>query len=57
MRVATLTVNPAIDETLHLQRLIVGEVHRASSVRFNAGGKGINVAACLADFEIGRAHV
>lgn len=52
MRVATLTVNPAIDETLHLQRLIVGEVHRASSVRFNAGGKGINVAACLADFGI-----
>lgn len=52
MKVATLTVNPAIDETLHLNRLVVGEVHRASSVRFNAGGKGINVAACLADFGV-----
>ncbi|RCL02128.1 MAG: 1-phosphofructokinase [Candidatus Tokpelaia sp. JSC189] len=50
MKVATVTVNPAIDETVTLQQLIAGEVHRASSVRFDVGGKGINVAACLADF-------
>ncbi|EJF89261.1 1-phosphofructokinase family hexose kinase [Bartonella tamiae] len=52
MQVATLTLNPAIDETIMLDRLVPGEVHRASSVRFNVGGKGINVAACLADFGI-----
>lgn len=52
MKVATVTVNPAIDETVTLQRLVAGEVHRASSVRFDVGGKGINVAACLADFGI-----
>lgn len=52
MNVATLTVNPAIDETVYLPELKRGHVHRAQSVHFNAGGKGINVAACLADFGI-----
>lgn len=52
MKVATLTVNPAIDETITLPELKRGTVHRARSVSFNAGGKGINVAACLADFGV-----
>lgn len=52
MKVATVTVNPAIDETITLPELKRGQVHRAHSVSFNAGGKGINVAACLADFGI-----
>ncbi|WP_297323628.1 1-phosphofructokinase [uncultured Bartonella sp.] len=52
MNVATLTVNPAIDETVYLPELKRGHVHRAQRVRFNAGGKGINVAACLADFGV-----
>lgn len=45
--ILTLTLNPAIDETVHLDDLQIGAVHRATSVRFDAGGKGINVAACL----------
>jgi 1-phosphofructokinase len=52
MRVLTFTPNPAIDETIQVERLTPGEVHRASSVRRNAGGKGINVSSCLADWGI-----
>lgn len=52
MKIATLTVNPAIDETVFLEKLERGHVHRARKVSFNAGGKGINVAACLADFGV-----
>lgn len=50
MRIHTVTFNPAIDHTITLDRLIPGEVHRARAVRRNAGGKGVNVASCLADW-------
>ena len=49
-RVITVTLNPAIDETVMLDRLLPGHVHRATGVRFDAGGKGVNVASCLADW-------
>ncbi|QRE77406.1 1-phosphofructokinase [Methylobacterium aquaticum] len=49
-RILTLTLNPAIDRTVTLDRLAPGEVHRARAVRDDAGGKGINVASCLADW-------
>lgn len=52
MNVFTLTLNPAIDQTVVLDRLEVGAVHRARQVRQNAGGKGVNVASCLADWGI-----
>jgi 1-phosphofructokinase len=52
MRVHTLTLNPAIDETITLDALVPGQVHRARAVRQNAGGKGINVASCLADWGV-----
>ncbi|WP_375194304.1 1-phosphofructokinase [Sphingobium sp.] len=52
MAIVTLTLNPAIDQTVTLDRLISGTVHRARSVRQDAGGKGINVASCLADWGI-----
>ncbi|EIZ80889.1 1-phosphofructokinase [Novosphingobium sp. Rr 2-17] len=51
-RVVTLTFNPAIDQTVTLPHLVPGEVHRATSVLQNAGGKGVNVASCLADWGI-----
>ncbi len=51
-RVLTLTLNPAIDRTVALDRLEPGAVHRARAVRDDAGGKGINVASCLADWGI-----
>ncbi|MCT8002472.1 1-phosphofructokinase [Sphingomonas sanguinis] len=50
MRIATVTFNPAIDQTIMVDRLVPGEVHRARSIRQDAGGKGVNVASCLADW-------
>lgn len=47
--IVTVTLNPAIDETITLKRLLPGSVMRAQTVRFQPGGKGVNVAACLAD--------
>lgn len=48
--VVTVTLNPAIDQTITVEALRPGHVHRASAVRRNAGGKGVNVASCLADW-------
>ncbi len=48
--VLTVTLNPALDETILLDHLRPGEVHRAHGVALHAGGKGVNVAACLADW-------
>lgn len=50
MTIATVTLNPAIDQTITLETLRRGQVQRASSVRFDAGGKGVNVASCLGDW-------
>ncbi len=46
----TLTLNPAIDQTVTLEHLAPGAVHRALASRSDAGGKGVNVAGCLADW-------
>ncbi|WP_432721384.1 1-phosphofructokinase [Jeongeupia wiesaeckerbachi] len=48
--VVTVTCNPAIDLTVTLPALRAGEVNLAADAGQNAGGKGINVAACLADY-------
>lgn len=48
-QVLTVTLNPAIDWTVAVQNLAVGEVNRAKGDTLRAGGKGINVAAVLAD--------
>ncbi|MDR1105591.1 MAG: hexose kinase [Treponema sp.] len=50
--VLTVTPNPAIDQTIRVEKFVPGEVHRASSVRLSAGGKGINVSACLSSWGI-----
>jgi 1-phosphofructokinase len=49
-RVATVTLHPALDQTVVVASLTPGAVHEARSMRFDAGGKGVNVAAFLADF-------
>ncbi|MDW8318402.1 MAG: 1-phosphofructokinase [Anaerolineae bacterium] len=49
-RVVTVTVNPAIDQTLSIPNFRAGAVNRVQSWRMDAGGKGINVASFLADF-------
>lgn len=48
--IVTVTLNPALDQTVVLDALKPGRVHRARSVRSDAGGKGVNVASCLADW-------
>ncbi len=42
-----ITPNPAIDRTVLLPRLVVGNVHRAEKVIVAAGGKGLNVARSI----------
>ncbi len=47
--IATITLNPAIDQTVQLEKLHVGAVNKVHRVTETAGGKGINVARVLAD--------
>ncbi len=46
--ITTITPNPSVDVSLAVPTLHVGEVHRATSVRHDPAGKGINVSRALA---------
>lgn len=46
--IVTVTANPSIDVTLTVDTLVVGEVNRATSVRRDPAGKGVNVSRALA---------
>ena len=52
MDIVTVTLNPAIDETVFLDELRPGEVNRASRHHRQAGGKGVNVSAMLGGYGI-----
>lgn len=52
IQAVTIALNPALDQTIEVERLSVGEVNRALTMQVDVGGKGINVASCLADFGI-----
>ena len=54
-RVLAVALNPALDHTLELERLRPGEVNRALRMQVEVGGKGCNVASCLADFGVATA--
>src|SRR3954466_300364 len=49
-RVATVTLNPAIDQTISIPNFAVGQVNRVEWEQADPGGKGVNVAAFLAEF-------
>ncbi|WP_102125261.1 1-phosphofructokinase [Deinococcus planocerae] len=49
-RVATLTLNPALDLTVRADGWRRGEVNLGQSLHLGAGGKGVNVASFLADW-------
>ena len=49
MKIATVTLNPAIDQTVRVDHFRPNTVNYARAMQFDAGGKGINVASFLAD--------
>lgn len=49
-KIATLTLNPAIDLTVSVPNFRAGQVNRAQSSQTDPGGKGVNVASWLADY-------
>jgi len=51
-RIATITLNAAMDRTLHLGRLEPGRVHVVKADHSQAGGKGINVARVLHSLKV-----
>ncbi|MBN1498841.1 MAG: 1-phosphofructokinase [Spirochaetes bacterium] len=50
--VITLTLNPAIDETVQIDDFASGKVNRVINSSRYPGGKGINVAVFLADYSL-----
>jgi len=48
-KILTVTMNPALDLTVQLGPLQVGQVNRSECMLTHAAGKGINVAQVLAD--------
>ncbi len=45
--IITVTLNPAIDQTLVLPKFVAGDTIRVKSSRFDPGGKGINVSRVI----------
>ncbi len=48
--ILTVTLNPSLDKTITLNSFYEGGLNRAIAVRWDAGGKGINVAKVLTLF-------
>lgn len=46
--VLTITLNPAIDQTVNIDNFEVNKVNRITNIQNDPGGKGINVAAYIA---------
>lgn len=50
--VLTVTMNPAVDKTVTVDKFSFGQLNRIKTVRLDAGGKGINVAKVLKHFSV-----
>jgi 1-phosphofructokinase len=50
VRIATVSLNPAIDQTAFVPNFTAGTVNRVAHEQSDAGGKGVNVASFLAHF-------
>jgi 1-phosphofructokinase len=51
-RIATVSLNPAIDQTALVPNFAAGAVNRVEHEQSDAGGKGVNVASFLAQFGV-----
>ena len=49
-RIAAVSLNSAVDQTVTTPRFTVDAVNRVEAVQSDAGGKGVNVASFLAHF-------
>ena len=49
-KIATITLNPAIDQTASIPNFKAGEVNRVEWEQADPGGKGVNVASFLTEF-------
>src|SRR5919202_2800085 len=49
-QIATITLNPAIDQMASIRNFQAGEVNRVEWEQSDPGGKGVNVASFLTDF-------
>jgi len=50
--IVTVTLNPAIDQTLSIPGFAAGKVNRVAKQESHAAGKGVNVAVVLADLGV-----
>lgn len=50
--IITVTLNPAMDKTITVDNFSLGKVNRVSGIRYDIGGKGINVSKVLINFGI-----
>ena len=49
--IVTVTMNPAIDKTVDIERMERGGLNRIKRVVLDAGGKGINVSKQLKNWD------
>src|SRR5512134_2920216 len=45
--ILVVSPNLAVDQTVHVDHLVAGQVHRSKSTRREPGGKGVNVSRVL----------
>ena len=51
-QVVTVALNPALDQTIEVAGIHLGAVNRALRMQVDVGGKAVNVASCLSDFDV-----
>lgn len=53
----TVTFNPSLDYTIHVENFELGKVNRTVQEDIYAGGKGINVSMVLKTWDMKRRHL